>query len=663
MNRLADETSPYLRQHRDNPVDWWPWGPGALAEAARTDRPLLISIGYAACHWCHVMAHESFEDPATAETMNAHFVCVKVDREERPDVDAVYMEAVQALTGRGGWPLTVFATPDGRPFFGGTYFPREPRPGLPAFRQVLEAIHEAWTERRDEVLAQAERLTSAIDRTNTLVAVDEVPDDGVLQDAVRALVAAADRDWGGFGGAPKFPQPLALDALAAVHTRTGDTDPLEVVTDAVDAMAAGGIHDHLGGGFHRYAVDQRWQVPHFEKMLYDQALVGRVVLHLWQVTGDETHRWLLERTLDAARTDLGLAVGAFASSLDADSEGAEGRFYVWTPDEIRQVAGPDADAAIAWWGVTDRGNFEGANVLHRPRGAELVPPPEVERARRALLAARERRVRPDLDDKVLTEWNALMVATLAEAAVATGRDDWLDTAVTTAEFLLSELRRGRRWYRSWQGDADGGRARHRAYAHDLTALVDAFTRLGEATGRARWIAEARDAADILLDDHLDRDRGGFFTTAHDAERLVTRPRELTDGATPSPQSAGAVALLRLEALTGDTRYGDAARGVLRLVGDTPRRAPLAFGHLILALELHHHGVHEVAIVGDRPDLVAVYRARWRPRSVLAWGEPYPSPLWEDRRPGLAYVCRHFTCQAPATEPGEFERQLAGATAP
>ncbi|RMH86153.1 MAG: thioredoxin domain-containing protein [Actinomyces sp.] len=660
MNRLADETSPYLRQHRDNPVDWWPWGPDALAEAARTDRPLLISIGYAACHWCHVMAHESFEDPDTAELMNAHYVCVKVDREERPDVDAVYMEAVQALTGQGGWPLTVFATPDGRPFFGGTYYPRHPRPGLPSFRQILVAVHEAWTERRDEVLAQADRLTSAIDRTNTLVAVEEVPDDPVLDDAVAALVAAADRDFGGFGGAPKFPQPLALDALLTVASRTGDPDAVAVVAHTIEAMAAGGIHDHLGGGFHRYAVDQRWQVPHFEKMLYDQALVGRVLVHLHRLTGDPTHRWLLDRTLDAVESDLGLPVGAFASSLDADSEGVEGRYYVWTPDEIRRIAGDDAEAAIEWWGVTEAGNFEGATILHRPRGAPLIPPPEVERARRALLDARSRRVPPGLDDKVLTEWNAHLVTTLTEAAVATGRDDRLDRAVTTAEFLCTHLRDEEgRWYRSWQGtDAAHGRARHRAYAHDLAALVDAFTRLGEATGRARWIHEARSVADRLLDDHLDTERGGFFTTAHDAERLVTRPKDLTDGATPSPQSTAAVALLRLEALTGESRYGDAARGVLRLLGDTPRRAPLAFGHLLVALELHHHGIDEVALVGDVPDLLAAYHARWRPRSVLAWGEPYPSPLWDQRRPGFAYVCRRFVCRAPTDDPDELARQLA-----
>ncbi len=658
MNRLAGETSPYLRQHRDNPVDWYPWGDEAFARARDEDKPVLLSVGYSACHWCHVMAHESFEDPAVAEVMNELFVSVKVDREERPDVDAVYMEAVQTMTGQGGWPMTVFMTPDGRPFFGGTYFPPASRGGMPGFVDLCRAVDDAWRNRRAELLEQAGKLTEAIQRTVSLGGGADRPGRAVLDRAASELQGAFDGEWGGFGRAPKFPQSMALDLLLRVHDRTGDGALLDVVTTSLDAMASGGMYDHLGGGFHRYSVDAFWMVPHFEKMLYDQALLARALLHAWQVTGEARYRLLLDETVGYVLRDLRQPGGGLASAEDADSEGEEGRFYVWRADEIREVLADDteaAEAAIEWYGVTPAGNFEGANILHRPVRGDLVRPPAVERARAALFAAREGRVRPGLDDKVLTEWNALFLATLAEAAAATGDEGWRTAAVGIGEFLLSSLRReDGRWLRSWQ--ADGG-ARHLAYAADHAALVDAFTRLAELTGTARWVAEARTAADALLELFEDP-AGGLFTTGHDAEALVARQKDLFDNATPSANSAGALALARLAALTGEARYAEAADRMTRLVGESAGSHPTAFAHLLAALDVLLGPAAEVAVVGDRPDLVAAVQHRFLPRAVLAWGEPYPSPLWEGRTEGRAYVCEGFTCQAPVDSAEALDAQLA-----
>ena len=662
MNRLADELSPYLRQHADNPVDWYPWGPEAFEAAVATDRPILLSIGYSACHWCHVMAHESFEDPATAEVLNDRFVCVKVDREERPDVDAVYMEAVQAMTGSGGWPLTAFLTPDARPFFTGTYFPPRPAHGRPSFLQVCEAVHEAWTDRRADLLEQAAKITEHL-AASSLASDGDVPGAPALEGARHALVGQHDRHHGGFGNAPKFPQTMGLEVLLRARHRQpgGDPEALAVVTRSLDAMAAGGIHDHLGGGFSRYSVDSRWLVPHFEKMLYDQALLGRAYLHAWQVTGEERHRRVLGDLVAYVLRDLRHPDGGFFAAEDADSEGVEGKFYVWRPAEVRAVLGADADAALAWWGVTDLGNFEGATILNRLHGSPTdVEPPEIAEARRRLLAARAERVRPGLDDKVLTEWNALLAATLAEAGAATGERSWVDAAVATAEFLLANLRRADgRWLRSWQDDGHGGRAQHLALAVDHAALLDAFVHLAEATGRARWIAEARTVADVLVDRFWDPDEGGLFTTADDGEQLITRAKDLLDNATPSANSLAAVALLRLAALTGEARYEARATDIVRLLGDVATRHPVALGHLLGAVDLLVHGIDEVAVVGDAPDLVAAVATRYLPGAVLAWGEPYPSPLWEGRADGLAYVCRDFACQAPVSTPEELAAQLAG----
>ncbi|MGI8710889.1 MAG: thioredoxin domain-containing protein [Acidimicrobiales bacterium] len=658
MNRLAAESSPYLRQHADNPVDWHPWGEEALAEARTSDRPIFLSIGYSACHWCHVMAHESFEDVAVAAIVNEAFVPVKVDREERPDVDAVYMEATQAMTGSGGWPLTAFLTPAGEPFFTGTYFPPEPSHGRPSFLQVCRAIDDAWQHRRQDVEDQAASLGAHLATPTLAAAAGEASVDTLLVARDR-LVADHDRTWGGFGQAPKFPQTMSLELLLRHHAATGDAAALEVVLRSLDAMAAGGIHDHLGGGFARYSVDRQWLVPHFEKMLYDQALLARVYLHAWQITGSAHHHRVLEDTVAYVLRDLRHREGGFYAAEDADSEGVEGRFYVWTPEQAHQALGIDAEPAMSWWGVQPGGNFEGATILNRLHAAPDEPePPLIADARRRLLEVRDERIRPGLDDKVITEWNALMVSTLAEAGSATGNRLWTDEAVRTAEFLLAHLRTPEgRWLRSWQHDGDTGTARHFALAVDYAALLDAFTRLGEATGQARWIAAAQAVAEDLIRLFWDPDQPGFFTTGHDAERLIVRSKDLLDNATPAANSLAAVGLLRLSALTGDGRCRDHAEEVVESLAGAAGDHPAAFAHLLGAVDLLVHGIDEVAVVGDVPNLVLAVQTRYLPRAVLAWGEPYESPLWEGREPGLAYVCREFTCRAPVDDPADLVAEL------
>ncbi|MEA2686784.1 MAG: uncharacterized protein QOE93_1979 [Actinomycetota bacterium] len=659
---MADESSPYLQQHRDNPVDWYPWGDEAFERAKAEDKPVLLSIGYAACHWCHVMAHESFEDEATAALMNELFVNIKVDREERPDVDAVYMEAVQAMTGHGGWPMTVFLTPDGRPFYGGTYYPDKPRHGMPAFAEVLRAVDDGWRTKRTEVGAQAERLTDALGQMSDLptpAADGALPDGPVLLTRARdALARRFDPQWGGFGPAPKFPQPDTLELLLRAHARNpDDAQALAMVVTTLDAMASGGMYDHLGGGFARYSVDGRWLVPHFEKMLYDQALLVRTYLHAWQVTGEERFLQVLTETIEYVRRDLRHPAGGFYSSEDADSEGHEGTFYVWTVEELRTLLGDDVDAAIEWWGVSRPGNFEGKNILHRPERGEFARPPVIERARRTLFDAREKRVRPGLDDKVLAEWNGLFLSALAEAAAATGRADWLADAKVTAEFLLHKLRRGTdgRWLRSWQGGKAG---RHLALAADYAALLDAFVRLAEASGESRWIGWAQDIADAMIRLFWDDEAGGLFTTGADAERLITRSKDLVDNAVPSANGTAAVALLRLAALTGNDGYRERAEAILRLLAPVTEQHPSALTRTVAALDLASQPITEIAIVGDRPDLVAAVQRRYLPNAVLAWGDPYPSPLFEGRTAGLAYVCENYACKAPVSTVEDLLSQLS-----
>jgi uncharacterized protein YyaL (SSP411 family) len=660
VNRLADETSPYLRQHRDNPVDWYAWGPDAFAEARRRDVPILLSVGYSACHWCHVMAHECFEDAEVAATMNDRFVSVKVDREERPDVDAVYMDAVQAMTGRGGWPMTVFMTADGDPFYGGTYFPK------PNFLQLMTAITDAWRDRRDEVTKNGDALREAISRTATLHPADDLPDVAALNRTVQALAQAFDAEWGGFGAAPKFPSTMSLDLLLFGHLRSGDPGLREIVTTSLDAMASGGMFDHIGGGFARYSVDREWLVPHFEKMLYDQALLIRVYAHAAVALEEPRWRQVVAETVDYVLRDLRQDAGGFSSAEDADSPGPdghghEGLFHTWTPAEVAAALDGDPAAALDWWGITEGGNFEGRSIPNRlhARG-EWARPPAIEALRRRLFAARELRPRPGLDDKVLTEWNALMVSSLAEAGALLDEPAWIAAAADAGRFLLAELRGpDGRWHRSWHA-AGAPPARHDALAADHAALVDAFTRLAEATGEASWIAEAAVVADALLDRFWDPDHGGVYTTPEDGEVLVARQKDLFDNATPAANSLAAVALYRLAALTGEARYANHADRILQLVGAVIDQAPGAFSHALAAVALRRGGITEVAIVGPRPDLVAAVTERWRPEVVLAWGEPYDSPLWEGRRDGLAYVCRNYACGAPQDSPAGLREELAAA---
>ena len=665
MNRLAEETSPYLRQHRDNPVDWWPWSDEAFAEAQRRDVPVLLSVGYSACHWCHVMAHECFEDSEVAAEMNGRFVNIKVDREERPDVDAVYMDAVQAMTGRGGWPMTVFLTPDQRPFFGGTYYPK------PQFLKLMDAIDDAWTNRRDQLDTQATQLANALGASARVEAARDLPGLDLVNAVLQQLGRSFDADWGGFGAPPKFPSTMHLELVLRAFMSTGSDGARQIVTTTLDAMASGGMYDHIGGGFARYSVDREWLVPHFEKMLYDQALLARTYLHGYAVFGHDRWRQVAEETIEYVLRDLRRPGGGLASAEDADSPGPdghghEGLFSTWTPAEVRAVLGHEHDvgAVLEWYGITDSGNFEGRSIPNRlhARGS-LARPPAIEGARAALFEAREQRPHPLLDDKVLTEWNALFLSTLAEAASVSSRRDWLDAAVQLGEFLVRELRDpDGRWFRSWQAD---GRppARHAALAADHAALVDAFARLSEATGQARWIELAVETADTLLDHFWDVDQGGLFTTPDDGEQLVARQKDLIDNATPSANSTAAIALTRLAALTGEQRYRNHADRIYQLLATVVTQTPGAASNALVGIEMHRRGVTEIAIVGDRPDLVRLAHAVWRPDSVLAWGEPYESPLWTGRAEGFAYICRDYVCEAPQDTREGFFRQLTGQELP
>jgi uncharacterized protein YyaL (SSP411 family) len=581
-NALAQETSPYLRQHAANPVDWLPWGPVALARARAEDKPLLVSIGYSACHWCHVMERESFEDPRTAAVMNESFVCVKVDREERPDIDAIYMEAVQGMTGHGGWPLNVFLTPEQLPFYGGTYFPPDARQGMPAWTQVLQAIAESWEQNREEIRAGGERLRERLSGGAHLTPATEPPDERALDQAVATLAEIFDTRHGGFGRAPKFPQAPVLELLLLRD------DGRTMALTTLHAMAGGGIHDQLGGGFARYSVDATWTVPHFEKMLYDNALLARACLHGWRASGDERLRDVCVDTLDWTLREMRGPEGGFYSALDADSEGVEGRFYVWTVAELRDVLGEDADAAIAWFGASEQGNFvdphhpqPGLNVL-QGHGPE-PPAPVRERIRQSLLAAREERVRPALDDKRLTSWNALMVCALADAGAALGGDAgrrYLDAAVACAEFLQTAMRDDRgRLLRTY----NDGHAKIDAYLEDHAFLLEALIALFEATCEERWFHRAVALADEMIARFADPEQGGFFSTASDGEALIVRRKDLEDSPIPSGSSSAAVGLLRLSQLTGSDEYERRARGAIALVTEIATRHPTAFGHMLQAM--------------------------------------------------------------------------------
>jgi uncharacterized protein len=689
-NRLADETSPYLLQHAHNPVDWWPWGPDALARAKLLDRPIFLSIGYAACHWCHVMERESFEDEATAAVLNAHFIPVKVDREERPDLDQLYMGAVQAMTGQGGWPMSVFLTPEGRPFFGGTYFPDTPRHGMPSFRQVLEGVRQAWTEQRAEVESAGSQLVSALVQAQSVGQPDAgLPPATVLDTAAAGVESSFDPVNGGWGTAPKFPQPMTIEFLLRRHVASGDARPLATARRSLDAMAAGGIRDQLGGGFHRYSTDARWLVPHFEQMLYDNAQLARVYVHAWALTGDPAYLETATGTLDYMLRELRTAEGGLAASQDADTEGEEGATFVWTAAEVRELLGDDVALFSAAYGVTDDGNWEGRTILSRVRGdGELaerfgLAPGEVrsrlEACRAALLARRNERPQPARDDKVLAGWNGLAIAALADAARLLAANagaergelraraaGYRDAAATAAGAVLGGLRdEGGRLRRSWKD----GRASADGVLEDYANLADGLLALYEATFEEGYFRDARSLVDAILERFADPD-GGFYDTPADGEALIVRPRDVQDNATPSGNAMAVTALLRLAALTGEGRYRTAAEQALGTVGPYLSRYPTGFAQWLIALEFAHGPVAEVAVVGDPGDervraLLDVPSTGFRPSVVLAAAaDPGASqvPLLAGRsmvdgRPA-AYVCRDFACRRPVTDPEALAEALA-----
>jgi uncharacterized protein YyaL (SSP411 family) len=675
VNHLADETSPYLRQHADNPVEWFPWGDEALRRARDEDKPIFLSIGYASCHWCHVMAHESFEDPETAADLARWFISVKVDREERPDLDTVYMSATQALTGSGGWPMSVFCTPDGRPFYAGTYFPPEERHGMPAFRRVVRALGEAWVNERAQVLEQADALVGAVRKELRLAeTLHEAPDQGaaasligggapaldadaLVGQVVAGLSAGFDPEWGGFGPAPKFPRPTLVELCLrrAGHGGSDAEHARHMAVRTLDAMAAGGIYDHLVGGFCRYSTDARWLVPHFEKMLTDQTLLSRAYLHAWQATGHGDYLRVVKETMDWVLRDLSTPEGALYSSFDADAGGVEGGHATFTPDELRQLL-PEAlvGPAAEWYGITEAGNWEGRSIPVRPVGAPLERPAEVEEARSILAASRARRVQPARDEKVLTEWNAMAAATLAEVASATGIAGYGERAEEICEFLLSTMYADGRLMRSWQG----GRARHLAVAADHAWLVEACQRLSEWTGKAVWRDRALVVGAQLLDLFWDDESGGFYTTGSDAEALVVRPKEFLDGAVPATNSIAVTALLRANAFADDPRLDRAVDRTIDLARPLLERHPAGLADLVAALPMWS-GRHEIVVTGDRPDLLAEVRRHWLPAAVVAWGQPDSGPLFEGRpaEPGLAYVCQARSCRTPAADVETLAGQL------
>jgi uncharacterized protein len=661
-NRLAAETSPYLLQHADNPVDWYPWGEEALARARSEEKPILVSIGYAACHWCHVMERESFEDPEVAALMNERFVCIKVDREERPDVDAIYMDAVQAMTGRGGWPLNAFLTPDGVPFYAGTYWPPEPRQGMAAWSQIVVGVAEAWVEQRAEIEETGRRILPRLAGAAALPPAEGELDPAGLDAAVTTLRRGYDHVYGGFTtAAPKFPAASAIEFLL----RRGER---EMALHTLRAMASGGMYDQIGGGFARYSVDARWVIPHFEKMLYDNALLARAYLHGFQVSGEPFFARVCTETLDWALRDLRQDEGGFASALDADSEGEEGRFYVWTPDEVRAALGDDrnvaagasrlageTEIALEHFGMTGAPNFEGRWAPVRATS----DPERLGEIKERLRAARERRVWPALDDKRLCAWNALMIAALADAGAALERADYRDAAVACAEFIWRDMR-----------DADGrllrtynrGEARLSAYLEDHAFLLEALLTLYETTFDPRWFGAARELAETILARFSDPANGGFFATADDHEALIARRKELEDTPIPSGASSVAFGLLRLAALTGEHRYEQAAVGALRLLHQVAPQHPAAFAHLLQALDFHFAAVKEVAIVGpDAGPLERVVRGEFRPHLVVAGGPADSVPLLAGREPvdgrAAAYVCERFACLRPVTEPAELAALL------
>jgi len=678
-NSLINETSPYLLQHAHNPVDWYAWGEKAFEIARREDKPVLLSIGYSACHWCHVMAHESFENEPIARLMNEHFVNIKVDREERPDLDSIYMNSVMMMNGHGGWPMTVFLTPDGVPFYGGTYYPPVDRGGMPGFPRILISIAEAYRAKRDEIAESAESILGELKRIDSLKPQEGDLSHEITDHAATQLLRLLDPVYGGFGRAPKFPPSMALTFLLRQYARTKDQGALDAVELTLQRMANGGMYDQLGGGFHRYSVDEKWLVPHFEKMLYDNALLSRIYLDAFLVTGKEFYKRIATETLDYVRREMTDPSGGFYSSQDADSEGEEGRFFVWAPAEVEALLGEkDGKLFSRYFDVSEYGNFEGHSILHVDADAKSiakfmrVPVEElnraVERGKRVLFEAREKRIKPFRDEKMLTAWNGLMLRSFAEAARVLGREDYREVAVKNAEFLLTELKKDGRLLRTHKA----GESKLNAYLEDYAYLADGLLSLYEATFDTRWFREARSLAEVMINQFWDEKEGGFFFTSSDHEKLITRTKDWYDNATPGGNSVAAQVLLRLALLTGEESYRPKAERILSLLKPAMMRSPNAFGHLLCALDLFLASPHEIAIIGSRDSgdtqlMVGAVFKRYLPNKVVAQAVPGDDEaekfikLLEGRNQiegrATAYICRNFYCEAPVTEASQLKEQL------
>ncbi|HEX3281746.1 MAG TPA: thioredoxin domain-containing protein [Pyrinomonadaceae bacterium] len=678
-NRLIHETSPYLLQHAHNPVDWFPWGEEAFEVARRDQKPLLLSIGYSACHWCHVMEHESFENEAIAKLMNDNFVNIKVDREERPDLDQIYMNAVQMMTQHGGWPMTVFLTPEAVPFYAGTYFPPEDRYNMPGFPRVLISVADAFRERPDDVTQTAQSVLGELKRATALAESNEVLTVDLLDGAYRGIIKNYDATNGGFGGAPKFPPAMTLEFLLHTFYRTGNPRALEIVRHSMRKMADGGIYDQLGGGFHRYSTDARWLVPHFEKMLYDNALLSRLYLHFYQLSGEEWARKIAEGILDYVAREMTDELGGFYSTQDADSEGVEGKFFVWSLAEIESLLGNEAKLFAAYYNVTSEGNFEGENILNVTHdlaafaAREKLPVEELEaslrRGREILFAAREKRVKPARDEKVLTAWNGLMLASFAEAGVILNRPDYSEIAKRNARFVLKKLHRDGLLLRSYKD----GEAKLNAYLEDYSFYTEGLLTLFETTGELEWFKEARNLCDVMIREFWDELEGGFFFTGDSHEQLIVRAKDFFDNATPSGNSIAAEVLLRLAALTTNQDYQRRAVTILRLTANGVLRYPSGFGRVLCALDFHLDTPKEIALIGaaDSPQTISLAREIWSrylPNKVVAQAESRDDaaasqiPLLQGRleldgRPTV-YVCEHFTCKTPVNTATDLAAQLA-----
>ena len=657
-NRLINESSPYLLQHAHNPVDWYPWGDEAFDRARAEDKPVLVSIGYSACHWCHVMEHESFEDEDVAAIQNDHFINIKVDMEERPDVDQIYMNFVQMTTGRGGWPMNVFLTPEKLPFFGGTYFPPNPRYGMPSWRQILTSISDAFRERRDELQESAEHIVSELRKMSVVEPAAGSLSPEMLDAAFVSFTRTFDAANGGFGGAPKFPAAMSLEFLLRYHHRTGDDKALSMVTYSLEKMARGGIYDQLGGGFHRYAVDAVWLVPHFEKMLYDNAQLIRVYLHTFQVTGDEFFKRIAVECLEYICREMLDPSGGFYSTQDADSEGEEGKFFVWTPEEITEVLGEDVGRAFCRaYDVTAGGNFEGHSILNIKDPA-LAGNDRFDDARKRLFEHREKRVKPFRDEKILTAWNGLMLAAFADAAGVLGDERYLSIAKKNADFILTELQKDGRLLRTWKD----GKAKLNGYVEDYANVADGLVELFQVSGDAEYLTEAKRLADLMITEFWDAESGGFFFTSNDHEQLVVRNKDLYDNATPSGNSVAADVLLKLAKLTGEDKYERFAVTVLRLTASQIRRHPQGFGRALSALEFHLEQTMEIVVVGEEGnELERIALGGYHPDAVVVLGrgdDDHGLPLLADRTAidgePTAYICRDNVCQRPVTTGAELK---------